>query len=216
MLYDLNKKGTVIITIGRSGSHLLGDIISNQLTNNKIAHYSLLENLMNYSLNFETVNDFYKNTLAEMSNNPNYIISQIQDFNSKVWLLSNYSNKWLNDYHVVILKRTNKVAHFFSKQILENFNSTIPVHTIKGFNYGDFSSLKNQTHTVDIDSVWQFLSEQQILNRFDGNQTVIYEDMITWPEVDQSKYLKNNYNVNFKDLFTNYTDVVSMLEYHDK
>lgn len=209
MLYNLNKKGTIIITIGRSGSHLLGDIISNKLTKNNIEHKSFKEMFL-YPPTVHTIDTFYKTAKNKLINFPCYTIVQVQDFNSKLWLLT-YENDWLSDYHVIILKRTDNIAHFFSKQILENFHATVPVHTFKGINSGSFASLQNKSLTVDIDSVWQFYSEKQILNRFIGDETVIYEDMIQWDDVKQSMYLKNNYTVAFQDLFTNYNKIVEML-----
>ena len=210
MLYDLNKKGTLIITIGRSGSHLLGDIISNELETNNIPYKNLLENFLQVSPTRYKAHNFYKTQLDNMINTPQYVISQIQDFSSKLWILT-HGTKWLSDYHVIILKRNDPVAHFFSRQVLQKFHHVIPVHTFKGINNGTFDNLKNQLTTIDTDDVWQFYSEQQILNRFIGDNIVYYEDMCTWKQVNQSKYLKNNYKINFKDLFTNYTNIVSMI-----
>lgn len=215
MLYDLNKKGTIIITIGRSGSHLLGDIISKELTLNKVNHVCLKENFLQRTTNFQTVSTFYKKTLNDMLNETRYVISQIQDFNTKLWILT-YGSDWLKKYHVIVLKRNNQIAHFFSKQILENFHQEIPTHTKKGIDTGTFDSLKNQRLEVNVDSVWQFYSDQQLLDRFKSDYTVVYEDMIKWPAVEKSIYLKNNYKIKYEDLFSNYHEVVAMLsQNHD-
>ena len=47
-LYNLDKKGTLIITIGRSGSHLLSNIIELLLNDKKIPFANYKENFLNY------------------------------------------------------------------------------------------------------------------------------------------------------------------------
>jgi hypothetical protein len=214
-LYDPNKKGTIIITVGRSGSHLLGDIISNKLKLANVSHRSLTENFHYYDQSVEKVSAFYKKQVDLMAGNSKYLISQIQDFQIKVWLLSTNSS-WLKDYHIIVLKRNDNIQHFFSKQILENFHATVPVHSFKKelFTYkvGNFDSLKDQKLTVSADTVFQFLAEKQLLARFDCDETVVYEDLVTWPDVAKSMYEKNNYGIGFDDLIVNYQEVKAILE----
>jgi hypothetical protein len=215
-LYDLNKRGTIIITIGRSGSHLLGDIISNKLKLANVSHKSHRENFHCYDQSIAKVSDFYKNQVGIMSGISEYQISQMQDFQIKVWLLSTNSS-WLKDYHIVVLKRNDNIQHFFSKQILENFHSTVPVHSFKKelatYKAGNFNSLQGQKLTVSAGTVFQFLAEKQLLERFDCDETVVYEDLVTWPDVAKSVYEKNNYgSMTPSDLFDNYKDIENLLD----
>jgi hypothetical protein len=211
-LYNLNKKGTIIITIGRSGSHLLGNIVEILLKDKKIPVINYKENFLNYECPISKINNFYKTQSIKLDNSDdNYIISQIQDFQSKLWLLQ-YGEDWLKKYHVVVLKRKDKINHFFSRQLLTNFYSDIPIHTIKGHQVS-FDNLIGKHIQLSEHTVWQFYSEIEILNRFDGDETVYYEDIINYPEVNRSIYIKNQYPVNYEKIFLNYMDIVTFLNY---
>ena len=212
-LYNTDKRGTIIVTIGRSGSHLLGDIIEQRLNNLNIPAVNLLEELL-LSDSF-TFNADYRNAIGRVdrASRARYTIVQVQDFNSKLWLLKNHL-EWLNDYHIVVLKRRDQIKHFFSRQILENFWDVIPVHTKRSVTEGEhvsFDNLQNKKIEITPGAIWQFYSEQEILNRFEYNELVYYEDLVNYPESTTSNYVKNNYKINFEDLFTNYTDIVKLL-----
>jgi len=208
MLFNFNKKGTLIVTIGRSGSHLLGDIISNQLTDLKVQHVNYKEHFLkhNGTLKLTEFHNFYKSKIDTLIKDPTYIICQIQDFNSKIYL-SRYHKELFDHYHVIVLERQDQLAHFFSKQLLQNFYTVIPTHTIDGIN-DNFNSLKSQSKIkVSSDEVFQFYSEKKLLDSFARDGTIVYEDMILWEEVAQSKYKKNQYPVSFDQLFDNYKDL---------
>lgn len=211
-LYDLSKHGTIIITIGRSGSHLLGDIIEQRLLASNVPVTNLREGLLVNDPSFDA-NQVIGSLVNKVQKHQGYVILQVQDFVSKLWLLRGNTN-WLNDYHVVILKRRNQLNHFFSRQLLSNFWKTIPVHTKRDANEGadvSFNNLKGKQVQVPIDAVWQFYSEQTALNQFDGDEVVYYEDLVDYPESATSLYIKNDYKIDFRDLFTNYDDVAGML-----
>ena len=202
--YDLNKKGTFIITIGRSGSHLLGDVLFNHLSNitNTI---NLREFFLNYTDPLTKINGFYNSKLSNLRDHTLYTIVQVQDFQSKLWLLRNLSK--IQDYHIVILRRRDQLEHFFSRQVLLNFYDIIPAHTIVGQTDEIFSKLVGKQLTIDESSVWQFYSELELLNRFAGD-SIYYEDMLSWDEITSSKYVKNVYPITYEELFTNYDDIV--------
>lgn len=212
-LYNTDKRGTIIVTIGRSGSHLLGDIIEQRLNRLNIPAVNLLEELLlPDSFSF---NEKYRNAVSRVdrAGRVRYTIVQVQDFNSKLWLLRNHVS-WLNDYHVVVLKRRDHAKHFLSRQILENFWDVIPVHTRRGVTEGEhvsFDNLHNKKIEINPSAIWQFYSEQEILNRFEYNELVYYEDLLDYPESTTSNYIKNNYKINFEDLFTNYKDITKLL-----
>jgi hypothetical protein len=213
-LYDLNKKGTVIITIGRSGSHLLGDIISNQLKKKNIVYTNCTEIFLTWEP-ISQLHDFFKTTMQKVDQLPCYKIIQIQDFQSKLWMIR-YGIKWLSEYHVIILQREDNINHLCSKLILQNFHHAVPVHTIKYTNSGNFDILKNIKITITIDDVCQFLSEKELLSKFTANEIVEYNDMCQWPTVAESKYLKNNYKIELSELFTNYDDLVKFLQFKNE
>jgi hypothetical protein len=213
-LYDLNKKGTVIITIGRSGSHLLGDIISNQLKKKDIAYTNCTELFLTWKP-ISQLHNFFKTTMQKVDQLPEYKVIQIQDFQSKLWMIR-YGAKWLSDYHVIILQRQDNIDHLCSRLILQNFHHAIPVHTVKHTDSGNFDILKNNKITITMDDVCQFLSEKELLSRFTANETVEYTDMRQWPMVAESKYLKNNYKIELSQLFTNYNDLVKFLEFKNE
>jgi hypothetical protein len=153
-LYDLNKKGTIIITIGRSGSHLLGDIVSNELKKKNIAHTNCTELFLTSSL-ISSVHNFFKTTMQQVDQLTSYKIIQIQDFQSKLWMIR-HGTKWLLDYHVILLQRNDNVNHLCSRLILQNFHHAIPVHTIKNTDSGNFNILKDTKITITIDDICQF------------------------------------------------------------
>ena len=211
MLFDLNKKGTLIVTIGRSGSHLLGDVISNQLTGLGIQHINYKEYFVkhNGSEPWPGLPKFYKSKINRLLKDTVYTICQIQDFYSKIYL-SRYNKELFDQYHVVVLEKQNQLSHFLSKQLLQNFHTVIPTHTIDGIN-DSFDSLKSQSKIkVSIDDVFQFYSEKQLLDLFPRDSTIVYEDMILWDEVKKSKYKKNQYPVSFDQLFDNFKEIESL------
>tara|TARA_R110000868_G_C10639886_1_gene744049 strand:+ start:43 stop:687 length:645 start_codon:yes stop_codon:yes gene_type:complete len=214
MLYNLHKKGTIIITIGRSGSHLLGDIISNQLKKKNIAYANCLE-LFLTSVTISSMHNFFKTTIQKVDQLTSYKIIQIQDFQSKLWMIR-YGTKWLSEYHVIVLQREDNINHLCSRLILQNFHHAIPVHTIKNIDSGNFNILKNNKIIITVDDVCQFLAEKEVLSRFAADETVEYTDMRQWSAIAESKYLKNNYEVKLSELFTNYTDLVNFLEFKNE
>jgi hypothetical protein len=211
MLFDLNKKGTLIVTIGRSGSHLLGDVISNQLVSLGIQHTNHKEYFLKHNgpLDWPGHHNFYKSKISRLLKDTAYTICQIQDFYSKVYLSKHYKELF-DQYHIVVLERQDQLVHFFSKQLLHNFHNVIPTHTINGIN-DNFDLLKNQSKIkISIDDVFQFYSEKLLLDLFDRDVTVVYEDMILWEEVVKSKYKKNQYPVSFDQLFDNFEEIADL------
>lgn len=214
-LYDLTKRGTIILTIGRSGSHLLGDIVEQTV---KTAHPSVVNLKEHFLINdhdFSVNKEFRSRILiAEHLQEMNYLIIQIQDFASKLWFL-NHLPDWFKDYHVIILRRRDKVSHFFSRQVLLNFWDQIPIHAIRGVDNGTeitFENLRDKKAVASVSKIWQFYAELLALDIFEGDETVYYEDMLTWPETGASLYLKNPYPVSYEELFENYHDVVRVLK----
>ena len=214
MLYDLNKKGTIIVTSGRSGSHLLGDIVSNELKKKNIAHTNCTEIFLTSSPIY-SVHNFFKTTMQQVDQLTSYKIIQIQDFQSKLWMIC-HGIKWLSEYHIIVLQRDDTVNHLCSKLILHNFHHVIPIHTIKNTDSGNFNILKDNKITITIDDICQFLAEKELLARFTADETVEYNNMCQWSITAESKYLKNNYDIKLSDLFTNYDDLIKFLEFKNE
>jgi hypothetical protein len=204
--YDLTKKGTVILSAGRAGSHLMGDTISTHIKN--------ITPVTNFGEIFFPggvplcTSDFLKK-VDSLSSQSNYAVLQVQDFTNQLQILR-FNTSWLEQYHVVCLTRSNLIKHFFGLQILRNFHSILPTHTINGIP-GSFDALKGKKITVSKDTVYQFFAHNEILKLFNSDVEVSYENFIKTPDIMLSKYQKNQYPIGPEDLFENYNELVDWL-----
>lgn len=204
--YNLTKKGTIILSAGRAGSHLMADLLNKNLTN-----ITLVKNLG--EIFFQTgaplcTNDFLKK-INSLSTQSNYVILQVQDFMSQIQILR-FSPDWMQQYHVVHLTRNDLVGQFFGLQILRNFYDVVPVHTIKGIK-DSFDPLKDKKITISKDTVYQFLAHIELLKLFKSDVEITYEKFITTADTLSSKYQKNQYPIGPEELFENYNEVVDWL-----
>jgi hypothetical protein len=206
VMFDAGKKGTVIITMPRSGSHLLGDIISVRAQQHGVNVNNLAEYFLNYNVDLSTAHAYFKSMIANLDNITGYQIIQLTDFTSKIWLL-NYGQEFLKKYHVVTLKRKNQADHLMSKVILEKYHNIVSAHTTDKYDGGYFNLINQEPFSVDLDTVLQFKVESNLINLFDCACEVYYEDIVSMPEVGQSQYKKNPYPVTFNQLCNNFDEI---------
>lgn len=207
--YDLKKKGTVVLSAGRAGSHLLADMLYTNLK--PVTPVDSLGEVF-----FKNVTTPVTLSVGEMLHKiktldsvSKYVILQVQDFVSQVQILK-FASDWLQNYHVIYLTRDNIMAQFFGLQILQNFHNVVPVHTIKGID-DSFNPLKNKKITVARDTVYQFFAHTEILKLFKYDVATTYENIIQESTISQSRYQKNQYPVGPQELFENYDQVVEWL-----
>lgn len=208
--FDLNKKGTVIISAGRAGSHLMADMLTIYLQKHTVCKN--LGEIFWDGINIASTKQLRKQMeLLRLDNS--YKIFQVQHFATQIQI-SRFANDIFDDYHVVHLSRHNLMAQFFGLQILHNFYDIAPVHTIKGVP-DNFAALQNKKISVSKDSVYQFLAHIEIVKNCKFNNHITYEDFVGTYDTSISKYTKNQYPVTPQTLFENYQEVENWLYGHD-
>lgn len=203
---NLDKKGTVIISAGRAGSHLMADMMTIYLQK-----HSACNNLGEVFFNGTDIHTTkqLRAQLQTMEVTDSYKIFQVQHFATQIQILR-FANEMFDNYHVVSLSRKNLMAQFFGLQILHNFYDITPVHTIKGVP-DNFSALHNKKITVSKDSVYQFLAHLEIVKNCKSDLHISYEDFVATHDTSVSKYTKNHYPVTPQTLFENYQEVEDWL-----
>jgi len=209
-LYNLDKKGTVILSVGRAGSHLMGDMITEHL---KSLNANITNRTEYFFQNRPNTTASYNKLVLELADSTTYNVIQIQDFNNQIRLLR-FDSSWLNDYHVVRLTRNDLMAQFFGLQVLRNFYQVVPAHLVKGIR-DSFDNLIDQNLTISFDEVYQFLSHCELIKLIPADFEISYEDFIAAEETEISKYQKNKYPITSEQLFNNYTDVLNWLYGND-
>lgn len=209
-LYNLDKKGTVILSVGRAGSHLMGDMLHKHLSNLNIKSANLIEY---FFINRSNTTSYYNKLVSNLSGTTDYNIIQIQDFTNQIRLLR-FDSSWLADYHVVRLTRNDLMAQFFGLQVLRNYYEIVPMHLIKGIN-DSYDRIADRTLTISFDDVYQYLSHCEIIKLIPSDFEISYEDFIAEENTEISKYLKNKYPITAEQLFSNYNDVLNWLYGND-
>jgi hypothetical protein len=204
--FDLNKNGTVILSAGRAGSHLVGDLLTSHLQQNSIPAVNLEEYF--WVAKTQSVKQF--NTLVDNLNlHKAYQIIQVQDFTNQVRII-NFASAWLENYHVVHLTRDNLLSQFFGLHILYNFYNFVPTHSVKGVK-DSFNYLADKRISVSQDDVYQFLSHCNLLKLINNDFEISYENVVTSLDLSKSKYQKNSYPLTAEQFFINHDDVVKWL-----
>jgi hypothetical protein len=198
-LYDLSKKGTLVLSYYRSGTHYLQDAVIASLPTSK--RYD------------EICNDGTIRQLLETDSR--YMVAIMNSLEPKFNLVAH--PEILNDWHVIKLTRRNKVHHFLSYWFWEkntmqqrfDDNGKFKHH---GTDNGIYKSALQSKQHCELSVVKNWLQEQLILEFLPYNYSLDYDDLdvacaglITWNP--------NQYgDITLADLFTNSEEVQDLLE----
>lgn len=198
-LYDLNKKGTLVLSYYRSGTHYLQDVIMLTLPNTK--RYG------------EICDDGTVKQLLQTSQS--YMVAIMNSVEPKFNLVAH--PEILKDWHVIKLTRKNKLQHFISywfweqNTMQQRFNNTGKFKHHGTDNEVYVSALTKKQH-CDISAVKNWLQEQLVLEFLPYNYTVDYDELgnigdglISWEPNQYGDITLNN-------LFTNGTEIQDLLE----
>jgi hypothetical protein len=198
-LYNLDKKGTLVLSYYRSGTHYLQDVIISLLPRSNRCG--------------EICNDGTIEQLLKIDKN--YLVAIMNSVEPKFNLVAH--TEVLNEWHVIKLTRRNKVQHFISywfweqNTMQQRFNDTGKFKH-HGTNNSVYALGLIQLQYYPISAVKSWLQEQLVLEFLPYNYTVDYDDL---PAVGQEliEWQPNEYgNITLNDLFTNGTEIQDLLE----
>ena len=178
-------KGTIVIGTARSGSHMTCDLLYN---NSQLAN---------------------KHMLGEVTELPGiddkFVYCSIVQNWAKARLAVDTS--WVNEYHVINLRRRDKVAQYLSWCIFRaQTQATVSKHSP---DWNDYKDLLPWESTAD--DIEMFLMEQYLDFAIKPHEVIYYEDIIQ-RSVLNTRFKKNQYPVAPEHIVTDYTLVKTMLE----
>ena len=208
-LYDLNKKGTIIVGQQRSGTqHLL-----------KLVETSLVKNKIEKTNNGEYFNDVFDKKICKNSNDKKYsffnIIDKIKEqdistsysigtivYHTTFDMISQYDincKYFSENYHLIKLIRKDIMAHFMSVVI---FNAT-------NFQHSSISSLTEINISIPykppITQLVTFMETRLEIERFKADTIIYYEDLLN----NISTLKQNKYGLTPKEFFANYDEILN-------
>lgn len=194
--WDPSKKGTVIVSSYRSGTHFLYDNLCSHLRKKNIQISPIQE-----------VDD-----LHWVSNSKPYTIAILNSSTPKIPLVKDQDQ--LNDWHIVRLTRNNKIEHWISHYVWQYHNSTeqrfnntnLPHHGGTQEKYKNIPQVKFDTGLLE-----PWLLEQFLINLFSANITLDYTDL---PLINDTsfKWSPNDYGLDLSQLFSNSNEIHSILK----
>jgi hypothetical protein len=204
-LYDLNKKGTIIVGQMRSGTqHLLSSINielekNNIQTNNNGEYFKDTFNkdiqLGPKKYSFFNIIDKIK----EQDKGTAYSVGTIV-YPTTFDMISQYNENYKyfsENYHLIKLIRKDMMAHFMSYMV---FKASFAKHS--GILSLDEIKI-NIPYKPLVTELVPFMNARLEIERFKADTTVYYEDLSNY----QSALLKNNYGISPKDFFANYDEI---------
>lgn len=178
-------KGTIVIGTARSGSHMLCDLLYN---NSQLSNKLMLGELTE---------------LPDVADKFAYC-SIVQN-----WAKSNLAvdTSWVKDYHVVNLRRRDKVAQYISWCVFRaQTQASISKHSPEWEDYKDLLPWESTKDDIDM-----FLMEQYVDFAIKPHEVVYYEDIVKRPVLN-TRFKKNQYPVPPEAIVTDYALVKSILE----
>lgn len=205
-LFDLSKRGTLIISYYRSGTHFLQDVISEKciLYNKRYGEICTVNNGIQQLEELTKLSDV------------NYNICILNNTVPKLYL-RNKRNLLLN-WHTIRLTRKNKVSHFISHwfwqlNTLEQQKQNSGAFLHNSTTYEKYTNQLQQhgKATIDISFVESWLMEQLILELIPVDEEIDYDDLCDLTPLDFS-WTPNQYNtIALSDIFVNHNELEDLL-----
>jgi len=192
---DTKKKGTLILSMPRSGNHYLCDIIDcvlwNVATPIKSVNYGEIHNTA----------QFNKIMMEE-----DYTLAIINNYECLQFLGNNLD--LLTNFHVIQLTRNNVLEHLISKIVFFDLSSKHPHHN----SVIDKTSIEKEDYTKTQIEVW--LGHKKLLETISYNVAIDYSEL---KDVDcfNFEWIPNTYNLSLHDLLTNADDVIDWINNYE-
>ena len=197
-MYNLDKKGTLVLSYYRSGTHYLQDTIVASLPLSK--RYDEICN---------------NGTTQLQRTDTCYMVAIMNSVEPKFDLIAH--PELLQDWHVVKLTRKDKVQHFISywfweqNTMQQRFDDTGKFKH-HGTDSQAYKSFINEPQHYSISAVKNWLQEQLILEFLPYDYSIDYNDLHTIGN-SPIKWQPNQYgNLTLCDLFTNGKEIQDLLE----
>ena len=202
-MFDLDltdKKGILVISSPRSGTHMMTSILANTIDiKNKININEIYVN------NVDKLNILQQLKDIEQQYSEKFIIASIVQWYVINLLIPHWD--YLKDYYIIDLRRYDKIAQYTSWCILQASGQYNP-------------SVESYQHllpiTVDIEHVERFIASQNICYAIKADKVLYYEDVVKLNQFSSTK--KNYYPIDVNDIFSDYEIIYKLLgnyQYHD-
>ena len=203
-IIDPTKKGTLILSYFRSGTHFLHDVIGTNCAKATVTHYEIC--------NDDTIQQLVAITDQD---DTNYHVCILNNTVAKFYLRK--ANRLLSKWHTIRLTRNNKIGHFISywfwelntlEQRCNNtgrfLHNSTPANRYKKY-------LQEGPVEVDINVVAAWLQEQLILELINTDVEIDYDDLAKFSNVN-IEWSPNHYgDINLSDMFVNHAQVEDLL-----
>jgi len=203
-LFDTKKKGTLIVSTYRSGTHFLHDYICDIMGTAQPCD--------------EICNDNTVNELNYLTNDTNgkYKVAILNNKSPQYYLLGDCD--LLTHWHVIRLTRNDKVHHFISHWFWrQNFkNKEMVFKDITGFEHHGtdhkiYAGNMPSRVTFDIENVITWLQEQWSMFHIRFDVEIDYAELNNYESYNIS-WNPNQYNgIGLKDLFENHVEIEQLL-----
>lgn len=198
-LYDSTKKGTLILSSYRCGTHFLELTIANTLRDQGKA-----------VLQHDEIDDIQK--FDEMAQSKTVYHVAILNSNRVKWYFVRNPNL-LREWHVVWLTRADTVGHWISFYIWYYYNTA--QERIDNTNLPHNGGVKENyvgitAKEFNIDDVYLWLNEQTVNHLFKVDETIDYQDLPNLSAVG-TKWTPNQHGFSLEDLFVNHDEIRSIL-----
>jgi hypothetical protein len=210
-LYDLNKKGTILFGIQRSGTHYVLNFMKLQLIRQNIKYTDNSEYFKDlYSIDVENPISHYSflnviDKIKEQDTSTTYSVGTMV-YHDALDYISQYQANYdyfFNNYHVIKMVRKRLMDQFMSQIIFKvpAWNSKHNgITSIKELNFKEDLTIPYTASKVEIVN---FMNQLLKLERFKA-ETIFYEDFPHYPLPD---YIKNIYGITPKEFFANYDEI---------
>jgi hypothetical protein len=200
ILYDENKTGTLIVSCFRTGSHFLAKVIKDSVRNGHYTTQSVEIGSSNTEIDFDALEKL-----------PNYKICIINSYYPKFHL----THKVLTDkWYVIHLTRRDKVNQFISDWVWMQNSFDQPFNGGRYKHHAgiaaEYEHLKNNKVRCEVERVISWLKDSLINYHLPCHTTIDYSELPSYQTAD-TPWQPNEYNLQLKDLFINYTEIENLL-----
>jgi len=204
-LWDPKKRGTLIFSTYRCGTHFLQQVLEDSIKNSikPVSNETYSVTILGeFHADFTQLNFDYLN-----SSQADYTIGIVNSSYAKFFLTT---DSRLDNWHVVHLTRNDKVSHFISEWVWrQNYNGEQKFKHHGGASQ-DYRELLNNPVLYDLEKVVDWLKEELINYHIPNTIQVDYSQLPSF-ELFRGQWQPNQYNLQLADLFTNHIEIEHLL-----
>jgi hypothetical protein len=202
-LFDKNKKGTLIVSYYRSGTHFLSSLINEKVDFAKSGFVGELVADIDFRVIHSKIANVYQIAILNATD-PKF------DLVAHPWMIA--------DWHVIKLTRTNKVNHFISwyfwmKNFEQNETFKFKHNSASSSDYLNYMSSQTEKIYYDINKIKSWISEQLITYFVKCDEVIDYDELkYLTSENCVTKWSPNDYaNITLYDIFSNAEEIEKLL-----